>query len=65
MRTTPKQYRITMRAENTRFNAEIYIDVMYIEESVRETILTLWATVYTGLQNKLVFDDGSQLKTFF
>ena len=28
-------------------------------ESVWETILTLWVTIYTGLLNTLVFDDGS------
>ena len=72
-----------MVIENTRFNAEAYIDFMYIEgspvlhmvddathfsaaqfveplttESVRETIRTSWAIVYTGLPNALVFDDG-------
>ena len=30
-----------------------------------KTILTLWATVYTGLPNALVFDDGSQFRHNF
>ena len=34
-------------------------------EFVWETILTLWATVYTGLPNTLVCDDGSQFKDTF
>ena len=73
-----------MEAENTRFNAILYIDFMYIEGapvlhmvedtthisaaqffelltavSVWETILTLWAAVYTGFPNRLIFDCGS------
>ena len=31
-------------------------------ESVRKTILTLRATVYTGMPNTLVFDDGSKFR---
>ena len=31
-------------------------------ESVWEAILKLWATVYTGLPNALVFDDSSQFR---
>ena len=79
-----------MGAENTRFNANVYIDFMYIEEaqtlhivddathfivaqfidpltteSIWENILMLRATVYTGLPNTLVFDDGSQLRDTF
>ena len=74
-----------MKAENTRFNAKVYIEFMYIEvapklhvvddathfiaakfvhpmtnRSVWEAIITLWAIVYTGFPNTLVFDDGSQ-----
>ena len=79
-----------MGAKNTRFNAKVYIDFMYIEgppvllmvddathfsaaqffetlitESVWETILTLWTTVYTGLPNTLVFDNGSHFRDTF
>ena len=34
-------------------------------ESITETILTLWAAVYTGLPDTLVFDDGSQFRVTF
>ena len=34
-------------------------------KSVRETIPTLWAIVYTGLPNTLVFGDGSQSRDTF
>ena len=87
IRTASKRYRVTMGAENTRFNAKVNLDFMCIEgtsvlhmfddathfsaaqfieppttESVWETILTLWATVHTGLSNTVVFDDGSQFR---
>ena len=34
-------------------------------ESVWETILMLWATIYIGSPNKLVFYDGSQFRDTF
>ena len=79
-----------MGAENTRLNAKLYIDFMYIEgapvlhmvddathfcaaqfvelftnESVWETIFTLWETVYTGFPDALVFYDGSRFRDTF
>ena len=33
--------------------------------SVWETILTLWATVHTGLPNTLVFDEGTLFRDTF
>ena len=85
IRNAPHRFRVTLGAENTRFNSKVYMDFVYIDgqpvlykvdeatrfpedpfvspmttESVWETILKLWATVYTGIPNKLVFDEGSQ-----
>ena len=31
MRTALKRYHVTMGAENTRFNAKLYVDFLYIE----------------------------------
>ena len=87
IRAVLKRYHVTVGAENTQFNAKVYIDFMYIEgapvlhmvydaihfaadqfveplttDSVWESILTLWATIYTGWPNILVFDDSSQFR---
>ena len=31
MKTAPERYRVTLRTENTRLNAKVYIYLMYIE----------------------------------
>ena len=48
----------------THFSVAQFVEPL-TTESVQETILTLWATVYTGLPNTLVFDDGSQFRDTF
>ena len=48
----------------THFSAAQFVEP-FTTESVREIILTLWVTVYTGFPNKLVFDDGSQFRNTF
>ena len=47
--------------DTTYLSAAQFVDQLTIE-SFCETILTLWTTVYTGLPNTLVFDDGSQFR---
>ena len=69
-RFNPKVYIISMYFEDaliphmlgdeTNFSAAQFVHPL-TTESVWETILTLWAAVYTGLPSILVFDDGSQL----
>ena len=48
----------------THFSAAQFFEPL-TTESVREIIHVLWATVYTGLPNTLVFDNGSQLRDTF
>ena len=48
----------------THFSAAQFVEPP-TTESVWETILTLWETVYTGLPNILVFDDGSKFRDTF
>ena len=45
-----------MVEDEKHFNAAQYAEP-HTAESVWETIITLWATVHTGLPNTLVFDD--------
>ena len=44
--------------EDTHLSAVQFVESL-TTEVVRETILTLWATVYANLQNTLVFDESS------
>ena len=53
-----------MAYDATYFSATQFI-YTFTFESVWETILSLWATVYTELPNKLRFDDGSQFRDTF
>ena len=46
------------------FSAARFIEPL-TTESVWKTILTLWATIYSGLPSTLVFDDGSQFRDIF
>ena len=48
----------------THFSASLFAEP-HTTEAVWETILTLWATVYTDLPDTLVFDDGSQFRDTF
>ena len=50
--------------EATRFSAVVFVSHITTER-VWETILKLWANVYTGIPNKLVFDEGSQFRDAF
>ena len=47
--------------DETHFSAAQFVERLTIE-FFWETIFTLWASVYTGLPNALVFDDGSQFR---
>ena len=46
------------------FSADQFVEALIIE-SVWNTILTLWANVYTGFPDMLVFDGDSQLRDTF
>ena len=50
--------------EATRFFAAAFVSPI-TTESAWEIILRLWANVYTGIPNKLVFDKGSQFRDAF
>ena len=45
--------------EAMHFRTAKFIETL-TTESIWKTILTLWATVYSGLPDTLVFDDDSQ-----
>ena len=87
---TPSRFKVSMDAENVRFNSRVCIDIMYIDgkpvlhlvddathfsaapflskvstEAMWESILTCWATVYTGLPHKFITDQGSQSQETF
>ena len=53
-----------MFGDATHFSEAQFVELL-TTESVRETINTLWATVYTRLQNTSVFDDGLQFRDTF
>ena len=53
-----------MLDDTTYFIIAQFVEPLTIK-SVWETILTFWATVYAGLPNSLVFDDGSQFRDTF
>lgn len=81
----PHRFRVTIGAENVRFNERIMMDIMYIgnapilhivDEATRfsaarflpkvssdciwRVLLECWATIYTGLPNRILTDEGSQ-----
>ena len=53
-----------MLDDETHFSAAKFVEPL-TSESIWETILTIWITVYTSLPNTVVFDDGSQFKDTF
>ena len=48
----------------SHFSAAQFVELL-TTESVWETKLTIWATIYTFLPNTLVFGDGSQCRDTF
>ena len=86
----PSRFKVSMGAENSRFNSGVCIDIIYIDgetflhfidsatrfsaarllskvstEAICESILTCWATAYTGLPYKFMVDQGSKFQKTF
>ena len=86
----PTRFRVTLGADELRFNERIMMDIMFIDgdavlhivdkatrfsaasylpgnstKTVWETILKCWASIYTGLPNRILTDRGSQFKDKF
>ena len=55
---------LDMVDDSTHFHAVPFVDPL-ITESIWETKLALWRTVYTGQPNTLFLDDESQFRNTF
>ena len=90
IKNAPLRFRVPMGYANIRFNARVYIDIMYLDgrpvlhiadeatrfstvrflpkistDAVWDAIVLCWSSVYTGLPQNMMVDEGSQFRKVF